>query len=266
MFGISDFINIDALMEAGGRWERSLPFNHVVIDDFFDKDFATHLENEFPSADDDIWNVYSNSVEKKKACNNWNRFPEKTYRAFEYLNSEHFLSLLRKSLLGGGELSADPGLNGGGWHIHGRGDMLNTHLDYSLHPKLMLERKLNLIVYLNSNWQEDWGGQLGLWSNDRNSEPGELVVAIPPLFNRAIIFDTTQNSWHGLPDPIDCPQGQTRKSIAVYYMRQPDKSAGVRSKALFAPRPEQKKDYKVLDLIKKRSSAITASDVFISEE
>ena len=119
-------------------------------------------------------------------------------------------------LLDNTPLFADSGLNGGGWHIHKQGGKLNTHLDYSLHPKLKLERKLNLIVYLNPDWNAEWGGALGFWGNESSSKPGELVKEIPPKFNRAVIFDTTVNSWHGLPDPLRCPEGQSRKSLAVY--------------------------------------------------
>ena len=121
------------------------------------------------------------------------------------------------------KLYSDIGLNGGGWHIHKKGGKLNQHLDYSLHPKLGLERKLNIIIYLNSNWKKEWKGNLGFWSNESNKEPGNLVREIEPKFNRAILFDTTQNSWHGLPEPVNCPKGEYRKSLAIYYLCKPSK-------------------------------------------
>ena len=94
-----------------------------------------------------MWHEYGNAIEVKKVCNNWNEFPKKTYGVFSYLNSIQFVDFLSNNLFEKCKLQSDSGLNGGGWHIHSRGGKLNTHLDYSLHPKLGLQRKLNIIVY-----------------------------------------------------------------------------------------------------------------------
>ena len=255
-------INIDALKNAAAEWREAIPFPHFHVDDFFETDIAKQLEAEMPDFDSEIWHEYGNAIEVKKVCNNWNAFPSVTYRIFSYLNSNDFVSLLGRTLFNDDILSSDFGLNGGGWHIHSRGGKLNTHLDYSLHPKTRQQRKLNIIVYLNSSWQECWGGALGLWGNESDKAPGPLVKQITPKFNRAVVFDTTCNSWHGLPDPIDCPNRQFRKSLAVYYMTSPSESADTRGKALFAPTESQKNNSEVLDLIAKRSDVRTASSVW----
>jgi Rps23 Pro-64 3,4-dihydroxylase Tpa1-like proline 4-hydroxylase len=149
---------------------------------------------------------------------------------------------------------ADFGLHGGGIHMHQAGDYLNTHLDYDIHPKLDMKRKLNLIVYLNPNWQESWGGNLGLWShNEETEQPKDCIVSVTPLFNRAVLFDTTQNSWHGVTEGITSPEGQYRKSLAFYYLIPTDDISNKRQKALFTPRKEQSGDEKVMDFIKVRS-------------
>lgn len=255
-------INTDALKDAAAEWREAKPFPHFHVDDFFETNIAKQLEAEMPDFDSEIWHEYGNAIEVKKVCNNWNAFPSMTYRTFSYLNSNDFVSLLGRTLFKDDILSSDFGLNGGGWHIHNRGGKLNTHLDYSLHPKTGQQRKLNIIVYLNSTWQECWGGGLGLWGNESDNAPGPLVKQITPKFNRAVIFDTTCNSWHGLPDPIDCPNGQFRKSLAVYYMTSPSESVDTRGKALFAPTESQKNNSEVLDLIAKRSDVRTASSVW----
>jgi len=121
---------------------------------------------------------------------------------------------------------------------------------------------LNLLVYLNSDWDESWGGNLGLWSNESPESPGSLEKEIWPKFNRAVIFDTTQNSWHGLPEPIQCPESQFRKSLAVYYLIDPSCDVDSRGKALFAPTEDQKQNVNVLELIKKRSMTTSAADVY----
>ena len=94
------------------------------------------------------------------------------------------------------------------------------------------------------------------------SEPGELVKAISPKFNRAVLFDTTQNSWHGLRGPVTSPDGENRKSLAVYYLCEPEENTSDRGKALFSPSEDQKNDPDVLNLIKLRSGIDTASSVW----
>jgi len=120
-----------------------------------------------------------------------------------------------------------------------------------------------LIIYITPEWQSEWGGDLGLWEHDEaHNKPGKLVKNIPPLFNRAALFDTTQNSWHGLPDPIKCPQNITRNSIAVYYLCELGSSALGRSRALFVPHKDQENDPDVLELIKKRSDISQSKSVY----
>jgi hypothetical protein len=255
-------INTDALKNAAAEWRDAKPFPHFHIDDFFEPNIANQLEAEMPNFDSDIWHEYGNAIEVKKVCNNWNVFPSVTYRAFSYLNSNEFVSFLGKALFEDDILSSDFGLNGGGWHIHSRGGKLNTHLDYSLHPKTRQQRKLNIIVYLNSEWEESWGGALGLWGNESDKAPGPLVKQIVPKFNRAVIFDTTCNSWHGLPDPIDCPEDKFRKSLAVYYLTSPSQNVDTRGKALFAPTEDQKNDAEILNLIERRSQTASAASVW----
>jgi len=151
------------------------------------------------------------------------------------------------------KLYPDIGLHGGGWHIHGRGGKLNIHLDYSIHPKSGLQRKLNLIVYLTEEWESEWGGGLELWSHDPDKKlPLRREKTIHNVFNRAILFDTTQNSWHGLPQPLSCPEGVYRKSLAVYYMTDPPDKVDPRQRALYAPTEEQSDDKEVLDFIQQR--------------
>lgn len=247
-----------------GEFERAAPFPHVVIDDFFEPAIAASLERDIPAFDDPSWWEYSNSIEEKRVLNHWDRFPPQTYRAFSYLNAG-FLAPLGE-LTGIEDLRPDVGLHGGGWHLHGRGGKLNVHLDYSVHPKLELERRLNLIVYLTSGWDPAWGGALGLWTHDEgNTQPKDLAKAVECRFNRAVIFDTT-HSWHGLPDPITCPEGVYRKSIAVYYLTPVRENAATRGKALFAPHGEQAKDQAVLELIRKRSQVGTAPKTYRSKK
>jgi hypothetical protein len=174
------------------------------------------------------------------------------YCAATYLVSENFNNQL-KVLTNQQKLQPDYGLHGGGVHMHQSGDYLNVHLDYDVHPKLAMKRKLNLIVYLTPNWKEEWGGCLELWThNEETNQPKECVKKITPLFNRAVIFDTTQNSWHGVPGNINPPQGTFRKSLALYYVV-PTDEISKRGKALFTPRENQKGDKDILNFINARA-------------
>ncbi len=246
------------------QFQHRKPFDHIVLDDFFDPKVASSLSEEFPEFQSPVWHEYRNAIEIKKTCNDYNEFTPLTYALFAYLNSPGFLTCL-ETFTGISPLFPDPGLNGGGWHIHARGGKLNQHLDYNIHPKLGLQRKLNLIVYMNAQWQDTWGGELGFWSaKAKKKTPEDLIEVIVPKFNRAVLFDTTQNSWHGLVGPVNGPEGQCRKSIAIYYLTVPPDGEENRGKALFAPAKGQERDAAVLDLIRKRASNAGASQVYRS--
>jgi Rps23 Pro-64 3,4-dihydroxylase Tpa1-like proline 4-hydroxylase len=228
------------------------PFDYFVIDNFLDEDLALKLSSEFPAYDSKDWYTYDNPLENKKALNNWYLYPSTTYAFLHDMNSDAFVSQLEE--ITGETLFPDMGLHGGGWHIHGNGGKLNVHLDYSLHPKLHLQRKYNLILYLSPDWDTSWGGNLELWShNDETKLPKEKVATVECKFNRAIIFDASMNSWHGFNDPINCPEGMYRKSIAIYYLKQPDDVVDDRQRALYAPTKEQQNDPSILEFIKVRA-------------
>jgi Rps23 Pro-64 3,4-dihydroxylase Tpa1-like proline 4-hydroxylase len=236
------------------EYDAAVPFNHVVIDNFFTPEVADKLSEEFPDYNDPTINNLNNPLENKKSNNHWDRFPSCTYRAFLEFGNEKILKEM-KMLSGTDQLALDYGLNGGGWHMHSKGGVSNVHLDYNLHPKTGQQRKLNIIVYLSKDWKKEWGGGLELWSHDYdNNQPKECVKVVDNIFNRAIIFDTTQNSWHGLPKHIDCPEGVVRKSIAAYFIQPAPASSENRVRALFAPRDDQKDDPEIQEFIQKRAS------------
>jgi Rps23 Pro-64 3,4-dihydroxylase Tpa1-like proline 4-hydroxylase len=230
----------------------NFPFYYQVIDNFFNQEQAKTISKEFPEYNSDIWYCYNNPLENKKTCNNWYQFGPETYKTLTMLNSKEFIKQLQK-ITGISKLYPDIGLHGGGLHIHGTGGKLNIHLDYSIHPKLKLQRKLNLIIYLEEDWNPEWGGNLELWShNKEKNKPDKRFVKIDNVFNRAVLFDTTKNSWHGFPDPLTCPEGKYRKSLAVYYLTDPPEGTDPRPRALYAPTKEQETNPEILKLIEER--------------
>lgn len=228
------------------------PFNYWIIDDFFPIGQAITLASKFPDYNDTDWYVYDNPLEVKKTINNYYKFSPEIYATMFRMMEPMFVEKLER--LCGSKLFPDYGLHGAGMHIHGNGGKINLHLDYSTHPKLPLQRKLNLIVYLSETWNTQWGGNLEFWSHDMSSnKPLEKKQTIECKYNRAVIFDTSQNAWHGFPDPIQCPDTEYRKSLAMYYLCNPNSNIQARKRALYAPTPEQQSDQGILDLIIERS-------------
>ncbi len=232
----------------------SFPFDYCVIDNFLEEDIARKLASDFPNYEDSLWCNYDNPLENKRTCNHWEKFPPTTYSFFSAMLGEKYANTFG-GLMGLDDLVGDIGLHGGGWHIHKRGGKLNIHQDYSIHPKLGLERKVNLILYLSENWDSQWGGGLELWSHDHeSSKPKQCEKVIDCKFNRAVIFRTDQFSWHGLPEPISCPEGVFRKSLALYYLSDLSSNASNRKRALFAATPEQEGDPSIQSLIQARQA------------
>jgi Rps23 Pro-64 3,4-dihydroxylase Tpa1-like proline 4-hydroxylase len=224
-----------------------------TIENFFDLKTAEELSDTFYKYDDERWLTRNHTeFEDKLLSTHWDWYPKNFYKTFFDLASQNFINILEE-LTGIDGLIADYGLHAGGMHLHKHNGRLNLHKDAAVHPKLGLWRKLNIIVYLNKNWEESWGGELEYW-NDVNGEPGEKILSIPPMFNTAVIFETDNNFWHGLPANIAAPDGQNRQSIAMFYYIENDKelvnSYAVR--AMFAPTDEQKNDPNALRKIKER--------------
>lgn len=252
---ISDKINFSELKE---RYVNAEPFPHIVIDNFLDEKFCEKLANNFPDHNADFWLKYNNPIEKKLLYNHLdNNMPPVIKDTLLYLNGDHTLKCIAE-LTGIENLVSDPDLHGGGMHCSKRGGKLDIHIDYSIHPKMNLERRINLILYLNKDWKEEYGGNLELWDKDVQN----CIVKVRPVFNRAVIFNTGDISYHGHPDPISCPDNISRKSLALYYLTTPRKDATHRFKARFVARPQDSKDPEIEAFRIKRSGLDTAKDLY----
>ncbi|MFK7900288.1 MAG: 2OG-Fe(II) oxygenase [Cyclobacteriaceae bacterium] len=196
------------------EYKTNLPFPNLYLDDFFDPAFLQGVLAEFPSIDKLNEKIfYSNPNENKFATKGENQFGDQTKKLVHYLNSQPFLEFLQE-LTGIEEtLMPDPYFEGGGYHEIKPGGFLKLHVDFHMHQKLKLSRRINVLVYLNEDWEESYGGHFELWEKDMSKS----VVKILPIFNRLAIFSTTGDSWHGHPDPVTCPEGRSRKSLALYY-------------------------------------------------
>jgi Rps23 Pro-64 3,4-dihydroxylase Tpa1-like proline 4-hydroxylase len=119
------------------------------------------------------------------------------------------------------KLEGDRQFTGAGMQRYHRGGFSEIHLDSNRHPfDSGLHHRVNLLVFLNPNWQAEWGGELVLWSR-KNGKPDQPRVNIQPTFNRAVLFTVTSKSWHSV-NKVRCPGDQARNSIAIYYFNRFD--------------------------------------------
>jgi hypothetical protein len=188
------------------------PYPHIVFDNFFDSQLLDVVLEEFPRPDGIKWQRFDNAQEIKLASATESSFGATTRLLMYHLNSITFLEFLSR-VTGIENLIPDPSFEGGGLHQIVPGGKLGVHADFNQHRKYGLDRRLNLLLYLNKNWREEYGGHLELW--DRNMTRCEAKIA--PLINRVMVFGTTDFTYHGHPNPLQCPQGMTRKSLALYY-------------------------------------------------
>lgn len=208
-------------------YSSAKPFPHVVFDDFFDPALLERILTEFPQPGQIRWQRFDNEKEIKLASAKEANFGPTTRLLLYHLNSMTFLEFLEK-VTGINNLISDPSFNGGGLHQIVRGGKLGVHADYNKHERYGLDRRLNLLLYLNKSWKEEYGGHLELWDEKMT----QCEAKVSPIFNRVMIFGTTDFTYHGHPDPLRCPEGMTRKSLALYYFtngRPPEELSGVHS-------------------------------------
>jgi len=198
-------------------YSQATPFPHVVIDDLLPAEVLEDLVADFPAPDQAPWFGYESDRERKLELSNQQCMRPFTRHMLAQFNSGVFVDFLEE-LTGISGLVVDPHLAGGGLHQIQPGGRLQIHADFNLHPRLLLQRRLNLLLYLNREWQDDFGGHLELWDRDMT----RCQARISPALGRCVVFTTTHESFHGHPDPLACPEGITRKSLALYYYSVPD--------------------------------------------
>jgi Rps23 Pro-64 3,4-dihydroxylase Tpa1-like proline 4-hydroxylase len=195
------------------------PFPHIVIDDFLPVHVLDEVVGEFPSPRDASWMRFESDNERKLASTKETLIGEASRQLLSELNSATFIEFLEE-LTGISGLIPDPHFEGGGLHQIVRGGHLGVHVDFNRHPRTGLERRLNALVYLNRDWKEEYGGALELWSRDMQ----RCQQRILPVFNRLVVFSTSDHSYHGHPNPLECPEGTSRRSLALYYYSLPARS------------------------------------------
>lgn len=237
----------DQCRAAGDVWaeqyQASQPFPHIVLDDFLDPDFLRAVAAEFP--DNDGQSCFMREQERLK----FQFRPDEcegplTRILFAELNSRAFLAFLSE-MTGIKGLIADPYHAGAGLHETKRGGHLSIHADFPRHKEMGVNRRLNLLIYLNEDWREEYGGALELWDKGMRAATRRIM----PVFGRAVIFSTDRDTYHGHPDPLACPDDRSRRSIATYYYTALSDDQGLIERTTdFRQRPgsADKRDWRVM--------------------
>nr|WP_312162074.1 2OG-Fe(II) oxygenase [Brevundimonas diminuta] len=200
--------------EQAESYRAADPFPHIVLDDVFNVQALRDVIAEVPDPRQaDAFRAELPLLQERKyAWRDVSRLGPNSLRLINALGSQPFLDYL-STVTGIEGLMPDPYLQGAGFHQILRGGRLAIHADFNTHRKTGLYRRLNLLLYLNERWEQDWGGQLELWDEGMT----RCVRRVDPLFNRVVVFSTTPTSYHGHPDPLECPENELRRSLALYY-------------------------------------------------
>lgn len=221
------------------EFDAAQPFRHIVVDPFLDPQLAREAAAAFPSFEEaramgfgfDFVNE-----RRKIQISDASKFPEPVARIHRALASPEWLADL-EHITGIPNLAADESLAGGGMHVTGPHGRLDVHVDFNFVEERQWHRRLNVLVYLNADWDEGWGGAVELW--DRKVKTCHRTVY--PLLNRCVLFETSEISFHGV-QPLGCPPDRARQSFAAYYYtREPPTGwDGTRHSTIFKARPDEK--------------------------
>lgn len=217
--------HLDSVADLHQQFAGAEGFPHIAIENFLDPEFLGAALDVFPSPENMMYH-YDSVFEKDKYTSDLanmvaeGEVPDAVMRVMQFMSSPPALGFF-EAMSGIEGLIPDPYFHGAGMHQTMPGGYLDVHIDFNRASRLKLYRRLNVIIYLSRDWEEEWGGHLELWTGhergDGLHELDDQVARIAPVFNTIGVFATSERSYHGQPHPLTCPPGQTRKSLALYY-------------------------------------------------
>lgn len=194
--------------DANSIYQAAQPFPHVSFDNAFESNTLATALSCWPSSEDACWKKYSRG---KRAAADPNLVGDELAKVMKFGISTEFLAWLRQ-LTAIDSLTADPTFFGAGLHENETGALLPIHVDFNRLGHLY--RRVNVMLYLNHDWIPDWGGALELRTHLHG---GDSSVTFDPIWNRLVVFESSETSWHGHPQRLACPSHRFRRSIAWYY-------------------------------------------------
>ncbi len=211
---MSKLIDFTKLLKYKDQYQTNKPFPHCVVDGLWDNLSLKKAEEEVSVFNDWDGEKDFDGAISKRFCSQINRMPPKVKEILQFCNSPDFIENI-ETLTGENSLIPDPYLFGGGIFSTRDSGFLKMHADFNWHKKIKLYRRINVLIYLNSNWDPNWGADLKLAVKNKNSL--DVKVSIDPLFNRTVVFTSTDHSYHGHPTPLNGPQNTQRNALVIYY-------------------------------------------------
>jgi hypothetical protein len=228
-------MNTDTAKSSGAsyaeEYQSGQPYNHICIDNFLPEKVIEGIRKDLkqlPEAEDS----FNRAQENLKSSYIPERLPDFTKNLFYALNSRPFILFLEE-MTGIKGLIPDPYFMGAGIHKTLNGGHLDIHADFNLHKQMNVERRLNVLIYLNKDWQEEWGGSFEIWDKQMTKKEASFV----PIYNRMVCFSTGSDTFHGNPSPVNHPKGEPRQSIALYYYTATWDASRKSHSTIFKPRP-----------------------------
>jgi len=216
-------LHFNDLNNTANTFKSKQPYPYIILDNFLQDKSIEYLNKEF-NVELDQTIHYKHTSQDKKGLTKYNLFSENIKSIIDELYSDDFLEIISK-ISGYKNIKGDKDLHGGGLHQIENGGYLKIHRDFATHPKNKTWiRRVNLLLYINPIWKKEWNGDLEFW--DENLE--NKIESISPNYNRCVLFDTTKN-FHGHPKPLETPEGMKRRSLALYYFEETDKTQNVKS-------------------------------------
>jgi hypothetical protein len=239
---VLNLINNDIRLHSfklGEQFQSASPFPHLVLDNFFANGFVEKLLEHFPVFDPSKA-MNELGLVGKKAVNTKIAGLNQPYKELDELFQSNDFLMFMSTITKIPELLYDPEYIGGGTHENLEGQDLDPHVDFNYHPNTKWHRRLNLLIYLNNEWNESWGGNIELHSDPWNPDQNQFR-SFMPLMNRCVIFETSERSWHGFKK-IKFPENNknlSRKSIAVYFYTKNRPVSEIRPEhsTFYVPRP-----------------------------
>lgn len=228
-------IETSVAKEIGTRYaeayQTAKPYHHTCIDNFLPMKVIENVRADLAGLPD-AERSFDAAEEKLKSQYNPDRLPDYSRHLFYSFNSRPFILFLEE-MTGIKGLIPDPYYIGAGIHKTLNGGYLNIHADFNVHKQMRLERRLNVLIYLNPPWKEEWGGSFEVWDKPMQTK----MASFTPTENRMVCFSTGSDTWHGNPEPVNHPDGLPRQSIALYYYTATWDDSRLEHSTLFKPRP-----------------------------
>lgn len=236
-------MNIDSIKNENSKYNKN---KYCIIDNILDDNYLKQIMSEIINSSKDNWDRYENPFEKKFTWRNKNNLPPLCKELFDSLHNKEFIEFL--SEFTGYKLQEDKSKNWWGIHTFQNGDKLDIHVDAGRHPENNLKKIITLGIYISNNWNKECGGEIDFWTGDNSSNNDakiyEKIISIEPKFNRMVIFENNDYSWHGASTPCVCNENQHRIFLTCSYLTDIDDSIhkNNRKKAFFVKLPNEVAD------------------------